>query len=114
MNKKTLKALEESIAHWERMRDDPDCGEEPSGTDCPLCARFGGEERCYGCPVYDRTLRRNCEGSPLADAVVARYLAVRASPADKFVAVAEWRRQATREIQFLRSLLPAPAKEIKP
>ena len=80
MNKKTLKALEESIAHWERMQDDPDCGAEPSGTDCPLCARFGGEERCYGC----------------------------------FVAVAEWRRQATREIQFLRSLLPAPAKEIKP
>lgn len=75
MKKKTKRALEESIAHWDRLRTgkrQPDEG--ISGSDCALCQRFVlSEKAVYGacmrksgelCPIHERTGDTECRGSP--------------------------------------------------
>ena len=83
MNKETKIALEDSIAHWERMVEyagDPQyAGETPIASNCALCVRFsrfgplcerednlGGEPEV--CPVRRRTGDRDCLGSPYSEA----------------------------------------------
>ena len=76
MNKTAAKALEESIAHWERLY-----AIDPSGKDarkqyrtegywsesCPLCKEYLNDI-CIGCPVYEYTKRSGCVLSPWSDA----------------------------------------------
>src|SRR4030042_439201 len=57
-------ALEESIAHWRRMRDDPFCEESPGYAHCALCRRY---RRCADCPVAAKA-HAGCHGSPHGDA----------------------------------------------
>lgn len=97
MNKKTEKALRESIAHWERIAEDP---LEPIGAEsCALCNMFNNpfaseSDFCVGCPVYAFTGRRFCFGTPYA-------LVNRCSRGSKSFKLA-----ALDELNFLKSLLP--------
>jgi hypothetical protein len=111
VNAPTLKALRASIAHWERMRDDPVCGEEPYDVECPLCALFEGVSECAAeCPIKEKTGRDDCYGSQWMDAEVA-WCSVTGMPND--VHRSAWRKQANRMLRFLRGLLPKPKKRKK-
>ena len=99
--------LEQSIAHWERMRNDPGCREEPYGDDCALCdAHYDGNKyatghQCDGCPVAAETGHPNCSATPHGVAA-ASHASRRKGPK----AWTRWQLAATAEIEFLRSLLP--------
>jgi hypothetical protein len=102
-------ALRESIAHWERMRDDPDCGEEPYDRDCALCAIYYDveydEQKCMGCPVFESSGSRHCIASPYERASREWRRWRTAQPGEKRAAKTAWRKAAQAEIDFLRSLL---------
>ncbi len=65
-------ALEDSIAHWKRMREmplevrcDSKTRERPNAISCPLCLLINpDEDGCVGCPVYERTKRDWCFCTP--------------------------------------------------
>ena len=66
MNKKTLKALNGSIQHWEQIIEG---SEDENGIhNCSLCIffyyRLGNYKFCEGCPVEEKTGKSNCYGSP--------------------------------------------------
>jgi hypothetical protein len=98
MNTKTLKALNDSIAHWERMRDNPNGEDRPGRRQCALCGLFNRNfaDGCAGCPVKAKTGEVGCAGTPYehANAIFG------------FGANRSWRKAAQAEINFLKSLLP--------
>lgn len=114
MKPETLAALLESIAHWKRMRDNPHCGDQPSGKQCALCRRFinhgallcsvdsGPTEPRELCPVAKRTERHMCMGTPYHHAayMFSEYIKYQA------VSLKTWRAAAQEEINFLENLLP--------
>lgn len=77
------RALRESIAHWERMRDDPlGCEDKTGATQCALCKLYlfepGGdffrrpsEKQCEGCPIRKATGLQWCNGTPYEEAAEA-------------------------------------------
>lgn len=101
MKQETLAALKDSIAHWERMVANPAGPDRPSAKQCALCGLFNpsgqpAKNNCLGCPVYEKTGQKYCEGTPYDDAAFAR-------------ATLDWeelRYHALEELTFLRSLLP--------
>jgi hypothetical protein len=102
MDAETAKALEDSIAHWKRMREDPECGEKPYGSDCALCAKFR-PERCEGCPVDDEG-DGMCNGTPWDEASWAWHITtLDPGPIDP-VSMVEWHEAADAEIAFLEGL----------
>lgn len=111
MNPLTLKALISSIAHWKRMIKQTTPKEAPFAENCPLCRRFtcpvcvlNGEM----CPVYQRTGRRDCKGSPWGDAADAFGSWERFQIKDNRK---EWRDFAKAELAFLESLVPKTHKK---
>ena len=116
MNTETLNALNESIAHWERMRDgDPTfLVEVPYSSDCPLCELFEipgegeGTTLCEGCPVRKRAGFQCCQGTPWLRAAKA-FDDARHQPEDS-EEMEQWRTAAEAMITFLRSLLPETKK----
>jgi len=66
MNKKTLTALNGSIKHWRRMRDNKArSGEMPDSWNCPLCDLYLTNSRlCEGCPIQKHTGKQLCKGTP--------------------------------------------------
>ena len=114
MNKRTLKALKESIAHWKRMRNytkkdisklDEEI-EEPYCSDCPLCGLFINKRddmwsECVGCPVANRAGNTGCVGTPYGAAADAWDEWV-----DGLSPRRTWQIFADKEIKFLESLLP--------
>lgn len=105
MNAKTLKALRESIAHWDRLRKGKQRSDEDLDSDsCPLCRLFAHDKPkdicCKACPVFARTGRRYCEGTPYWKAAIT--FSGRSGTAFK--------RAATQEYKFLISLLPPGEK----
>lgn len=67
MDAATLEALEKSIAHWVENIEARTFPEAKIFADhCALCKKFShgnhyGDPQCFGCPVYERTERHNCE-----------------------------------------------------
>jgi hypothetical protein len=64
-SKKTLSALKRSVKHWEENLDanhilDIQIYED----DCPLCAIFGEDDACKGCPIRDYTGKPDCLKTP--------------------------------------------------
>ena len=109
MNATTLKALEASIRHWERMRDgkrhimgtgDYKWPEMPVAEHCALCRLFliGVEmsDSCVGCPVNDAG-HRHCRNTPYEQAHLEHQRNGQS---------ASFRAAAAREVEFLRGLLP--------
>lgn len=105
MTKKALNALKKSIAHWKRMADDKaPFDEEPVSEDCALCKLYlHEEEACDGCPVYEKTKRSHCAGTP--------YPAAWRAYADRGIASIQFRKAARRQIEFLESLLPSKSSK---
>ena len=109
MNPETLKALQESIAHHERLRDGVQ-GERTGPEGCSLCNLFNTEEMsqlqcCIGCPVYERTGKRFCEETPYYKQtdLFSRFdgaAVTRKRHGQKWIDVCQ------EEIDFLKSLLP--------
>lgn len=103
MTDAALQALKDSIAHWERMATGtahPD--ETPTGYNCPLCQLFciGLENnRCIGCPVYQKTGEKLCSDTPYDQARHAWHEHEIDSP--------QFKQAALAEVEFLKSLLPA-------
>jgi len=65
--------LEESEQHWDRLATGRRALTETHGpTSCPLCLHFAfgfpADEVCRGCPVYRKTGRTSCAGTPYQDA----------------------------------------------
>lgn len=94
-------ALEESIAHWERLAAGTQAADETvSSYSCALCREFFAvNRRCDGCPVDDRTGAGCTDDSPWLEAYwSANHYGIN-SP--------EFRAAAQRELDFLKSLRPA-------
>ena len=104
MDKRTADALEASITHWQENI----AAETPEAINvyndgCALCALFlpesEEEENCIGCPVFARTGRHGCWGTPWSRARDSlerwkNYPEARDA----------WRRAAHAELDFLISL----------
>ena len=103
MKKATLKALKQSIAHWERLRDGKQqVNENCEGNSCALCKRFASSivpctlgTKKEKCPVYKKTGLPHCLKTPYRVARVAFYY----SGFELFEA-------ADKEVKFLKSLVP--------
>lgn len=107
VNMKTvvLKALKASIAHWKRMRNGTQkANESPDGECCPLCNLFR-YVNCRQCPVFKRTRRMRCCGTPWFGARFNFIMRDRGS-----VFKEAWEKTANAEIAFLKSLLPVKKK----
>lgn len=100
MNAETKKALEESIAHWERMRDDPNRGEQPIAEECPLCELYIPWD-CHDCPVAEATGLAYCSYTPYYEAAALFYKLKKSE-----IQIEQWHQAAQAEIDFLKSLLP--------
>jgi hypothetical protein len=99
MDDRTREALEGSIRKWEAIV--AGTGEDLGAINCPLCAEFYDREdtdsdektHCRGCPVHERTGQEHCDGPPY-----------------------DWydgsREAAREELEFLKSLRPAPLDEM--
>lgn len=117
MNEETLKALQDSIAHWKRMlgfeshSDFSYKKENPYAEDCPLCKRFATYTECKrdddeDCPVSMNAGEYFCRNTPWMKASDA-FEEVQESPKEHFdFRVKVWRTEARKEIEFLESLLP--------
>lgn len=76
MKKKTARALEKSIAHWDRLANNKARnGETVDGDRCALCDRFNElitstpcEYRGEPCPVSNATKKDYCYGTPYYEA----------------------------------------------
>lgn len=106
MEPSTLKALKASIEHWKRL-EAGETGERIGADNCPLCGLFW-DLCCVGCPVRNQTHQRWCKDTPYdrVDEVVDVY----------GYGSKEFRLVATKEREFLESLLPKKQarKEKKP
>lgn len=101
MDDRTLTALKGSIEKWEKIVEG--MGIDRGVSNCPLCRLFNTyESMCKGCPVYERTKKRACGGTPYNDWVRARWDAGLARRAETPALMAA----AKAELDFLRSLLP--------
>ncbi len=105
MDRTTLKALRESIAHWRRLYlGKARAGGAPHGSDCALCEAFlYKNSNCKGCPVYAKTRKGLCAGSPYSKARIAY---------DKYGKRSQqFKEKAWDMLEFLQSCLPAEATE---
>lgn len=103
MSPKTLKALKASIKHWEEnVAAETPQGAGVRGDKCALCQKFASNY-CSGCPVFKKTLKRGCDGTPYFRAYDAYYAWKKAQDDDH---KAEWCKAAQAEVVFLKSLLP--------
>lgn len=118
MTLETRAALEQSIAHHERMETDKEYawnnGEGRLGYHaCALCLlHLGDDYVCPGCPVGERAGHVNCVGTPYraletADVVWRAALSNHGLGSSEEEAAWAKRQEAERaEIAFLKSLLP--------
>mgnify|MGYP000107807693 CR=1 FL=1 len=97
--------LQESIKHWERMRDNKALpGETPQAEWCALCQASKDEDgviTCKNCPVSHKTGLGNCNSTPYYEAHWAYLTHGLDSP--------KFRKTAQAEINFLKSLEPTDA-----
>lgn len=104
MNAETIAALEDSISAWKlkievQSWEDIRIGPEA----CPLCQIFFYEEnRCRGCPVYEKTGEEGCVDTPFEDAY--RVYEEWFETGGNASIVEQWARVAQREVEFLESL----------
>lgn len=98
MNEQARAALEESIAHWERMVEGSySPGERPSSGDCALCRAFRDKD-CNGCPVKMWTGELDCGDTPYdSEDIWGLY-------EDQGLDSEEFKAAARKELEFLKSL----------
>ncbi len=107
MNKQTLKALKDSVAHWTRLSSGSlKRGEDVGPTHCGLCRLFNNDDSknpCFGCPVFDKSGEVYCDNTPFEDASNEYRVHGIRSP--------QFRKAAKEELKFLKGLLPKPSKK---
>lgn len=94
MTPKALKALKGSIRKWQRIVNGT--GKDRGADNCPLCKAYPRLD-CAGCPVKKATGYDQCAETPYRD---YRRANIWGSAADALIS-------AKRELNFLKSLLPA-------
>lgn len=109
MNIKTLTALKGSIEKWEKITAGKGIDEGP--LNCPACLMFL-THNCQGCPVYEKTKRRLCVNSPY-DTWGWHQNISHAEKKKERVYCPTCKKLAKAELDFLKSLLPKPAKTTK-
>jgi hypothetical protein len=99
--KKAIRALDQSIEHWERLASGKRrAGEHIGSEHCALCKLFLFKLSfgvCSGCPIAEDTGLRWCAGTPFKAAVESEYAAGLDSTS--------FRAAARRELRYLRGLL---------
>jgi len=104
MKKKTLKAIKKSIEKWEKIVSEK--GRDEGDDNCALCGLFLKDE-CIDCPVYAKTKRKGCRGTPYEDWIDHQgnhfYYA---NEHYYVVKCPECKELAQKELEFLKSLLP--------
>lgn len=109
MEEKTLKALKASIAKWEAKAKAKSINQFGVGAKgCPLCSLFNKPNMntqlsCVGCPVFAKTGKLWCAGTPQEDAEGIRNEWLIYGPSEYRHIAHEI---ARKEVAFLRSLLP--------
>jgi len=108
MDKETLEALKKSIEKWEKIVMEK--GKDLGFLNCALCKLFV-EDECVDCPVYIKTGRRSCRGTPYEN--WAHHQAN--NHFDEFseaytVECPKCKELAQKELEFLKSLLPETQK----
>lgn len=117
MDNETLKALQESIKHWEEICKAENVDQvNIQANDCPLCHKFldasysADETGCRGCPVKEETDYPSCEFSPWEDVSRAKLDWVVAVNTRDFKYIEKYKEKfieaAKIELEFLKSLLP--------
>lgn len=103
MNKKTKQALKKSIDHWTKLSQGKvDAGCVGSKW-CALCELFlQGDNWCQGCPIYKKTGKPLCRGTPYSSADHNGISYGLDSP--------QFKRAARKELAFLKTLLPTENK----
>ena len=113
MKATTLKALKASIAHWRRMATGKrNAGETHLSSCCALCDEFYSQPYCNGCPVAYAGFRycnANKQGEHSqwlkCDAAYDGFGKDYESP--------QFKAAATKQLAFLKSLLPTRKKAAK-
>jgi hypothetical protein len=109
MDERTLKALKDSIRHWEENVAATDMdGISTDAEDCALCREFNtgirhGKE-CRGCPVYKKTGNRFCSETPYS----------RVHTAKEKENFQEAHDASVNMLSFLKGLLPEDEVEFGP
>lgn len=110
MDEKTLTALRASIEKWRSY-----AGEKPQEeisltiSSCPLCVLFRLKRPyCCGCPVFEKTEKVGCEGTPFVAAEDAfdEWTFARLEEREMQSYEETFRAAAKAEANFLESLLP--------
>jgi hypothetical protein len=102
MDARTREALEASIKHWQdNLAADSPADVSVQEGDCALCRAFI-DLGCRGCPVFRKTERKFCKGSPYVDACKALKEWKSGDFGRRVFTIA-----AQAELDFLRSLLPS-------
>jgi len=110
MNKKTLKALKESIKKWEKIVSGE--GEDRGGENCALCEMFA-EDECIDCPVYIKTGEHSCGGTPYIEWRNHQSYHLYTTEEGFVVRCSKCKELAQRELEFLKSLLPEKRQKRK-
>lgn len=112
MHPKTLEALKESIAKWEKnlLAPEPD-DVKTASTECPLCTLFfwvaDVSMVCNGCPIKNATGQRQCAQTPYREATAYKYMWKAARNKNKREAYRlRCMEYVQMEVDFLKSLLP--------
>ncbi len=115
----TLKALKESIAKWEKNAElkgaDVRFSKHLGIDNCPLCLLFYSYTQnriCGNCPVAEQGGTTGCENTPYGQCIRITdncdvHLRKLDSPAKKAALTRKWRAACRKEVEFLKSLLPA-------
>jgi len=101
MDEITLKALLQSIEHWERLASGKRLNDEVvNRVWCALCTEFWDGGDCAMCPVREKTGKATCSNTPYGDA----WYAAKIDGLDS----TKFKEAAQKELDFLKSLLPQP------
>lgn len=108
MTKKDIAAINDVLAHWERMlelsvQDIIDEKEAPHAINCALCRIYLlPNQHCVGCPIMRATGYERCQHTPYYSAQKL-YMEI-ANGFHKRLSL--FRKAVRREIKFIESLLP--------
>lgn len=102
MNENTRKALELSIQKWEAIV--AGTGGDRGSHDCELCTMFLRHDFCRGCPVFQRTGRESCCGTPWDKWTL--LVKDQSFHGGRWANTPEQKAAAQDELDFLKSLRP--------
>lgn len=101
---KAIKALEDSIAHWQRLTDNKATSKDlpVGGTTCALCKLYYATDvrPCFSCPVKIKTGRSSCINTPYIRAA-SSYVIAKNKPGGR----AQARKDGQAEVNFLKEVL---------